>query len=852
MSKTKDIEPLGKAVNYLFGSGRWILRECGKSWLAKKNDSGETTYPVGPSAAGVQADEIIKSSEDALRLPVNASKWNLARKNIRSLVGVLEVHVKRYTLADEKCAAHTKSAVSPRIVTFLEESGIIVTVAMWDLRNALDNLFGKKFFIPEIEAAEPKIPELKRKLERIRLGEELLRGGALSAPTARPVPKPNLPSHQLYVDWGDRVETITKRLMPSNNTDWIINLFGLPGMGKYALALELAHRCLEEQTFAAVIWITAGKEPMTIKDIRPACSRTLASYGEILDEIATLLGESRIVKQESIEKKRQSIKLILREKPCLLIITDVDRISNDKEILTFLRQCVQPTKCLLTSCHRLEGVDWCKESQPMPLKEALMLMRAECVNLDVMVGDEKLKELYETTGGNPLAMIWCIGEMRRVPVKRVLKTMMKIEGELLQYCFAQTQAELLPQVKRVLRLLSLFATSADYDALFVMSGAEDEDAFDEATGRLVDQSLAILEPGGRYRLLPLTREYVLSEMQKNDPAQTEQLSDGYIGYYKAFTANHQGKSEADLMILEFEHMNIRDALKWCTDLESVQKRRSLLGLVRALHSYQWLCGYWNELVEYNQLAFEACQRNSDWEHAGECAFRVGFTRFQQGNLDEADKWGHNALSAAGEAKNEYDLARFKRIPAMVARKRNEYQKSKQLLNEMLTASRALLNSVGDEEEKNKIKENVIADASTTMANLERDLGKNYSVARRLYEDALKLNCELGNQEKKGLNLNHLGWVDLAESLLKKDAGQQKEADCLLNLAEEHFREGRRYSEIVARTDQILTGAYGLARVAEERGEYERAELLVQEVLEKHGHSYAAEVKEIKELLSRIE
>jgi len=367
---------------------------------------------------------------------------------------------------------------------------------------------------------------------------------------------------------------------------------------------------------------------------------------------------------------------------------------------------------------------------------------------------------------------------------------------------------------------------------------------------LIRLSLIYREEGYRYSLLPLTREFVLSQMEQLGLDEAINLKKVYADYFLHYAEERGSRSEEDLDALEIEHGNIEEAVTWCKHQEAEDIKHMLPGFATALHEFQWLRGYWNELAEYNELAFEVSEKLQDWIQAGHHAYAIGFTRFQQGNFDEADRWGREAVGGMARAADEYHLARVKRLPAMVARVRGDYQTSKQWLDEMLESGNRLLETAESDEEIGKIKDNILVDALTSLANLERDLGKNYGEARHLYEEALAINEELGNTEKIGLNLNHLGRVDLAEYEQAKSSGQHDEATRYLALAEEHFTKGRQASETAPRTDQILIGMCGQARVAEERGQYDRAQELCQEALDRYGHSEAAEVAEVQALLEK--
>ena len=360
------------------------------------------------------------------------------------------------------------------------------------------------------------------------------------------------------------------------------------------------------------------------------------------------------------------------------------------------------------------------------------------------------------------------------------------------------------------------------------------------------------QESGRYSLLPLLRMFVLNELKENEPNEFDRLKYAYVEYFIHYTEQHASRSEEDLAALAIERKNIREAINCCADQYAEDiVRRMLPRFATALYEFQWLRGYWNELAEYNELAFNVSRVNEDWCQMGDYAYHIGFTRFQQGNFNEADKWGKEAIRAMTQTGSEYHLARVKRLPAMVARESCEDEVSRKWLEEMLESGRRLLETAESDEEVRKIKDNILVDALTSLANLERKEQK-YSVALQLYEESLQTNRELSNSEKIGLNLNHLGRTYLAKYEQAKNSNQDNESIGYLTLAEEYFTEGRQASEKAPRADQILIGMWGQARVAEERGEYAQALKLARDALDRYGYSGAAEVAETQELLDRVE
>jgi hypothetical protein len=667
-------------------------------------------------------------------------------------------------------------------------------------------------------------------------------------------PSDNLPPSCFYVDRGRHyADEIIEQLSARHETPWIIGISGIPGIGKTSLALKAAHHHRSEESFDAIIWVIAETRSwIPISEDRQKAT----SFNDLYDEIAEVLKIDSIIRLESITEKRKQVREALKGSRCLLVIDGVEGLGG-WDIFNDLKDFVQPTKIIATSNIHADQVDHHYLLEGMDREAALELMRAECKAKSVKASDEELESLYDKIGGIPLAMVCCIGEMSAHPVEHVLKRMSKVKGDLLEYCFSGSMEGLSSEAKRVLRIASFFATSSSYDALFTASGIEArsdideaEDVFYEAIDQLIGLSL-VSQESGRYSLLPLLRMFVLNKLKENEPNEFDRLKYAYVEYFLHYAEEHASRSEEDLAALATERKNIREAINCCADQYAEDiVRRMLPKFATALYEFQWLRGYWNELAEYNELAFNVSKLNEDRCQMGDCAYRIGFTRFQQGNCDEADKWGKEAVRAMTQTGSEYHSARVKRLPAIVARERCESEASRQWLGEMLESGRRLLENAGSDEEARKIKDNILADALTSLANLERK-EKKYSEAQQLYEESLKTNRELSNTEKIGLNLNHLGRTYLAKYEQAKNSNQDDDSIRYLTLAEEYFTEGRQASEEAPRADQILIGMWGQARVAEERGEYAQALKLAREALDRYRHSGAAEVAEAQELLDRV-
>ncbi|MFQ5988089.1 MAG: NB-ARC domain-containing protein, partial [Dehalococcoidia bacterium] len=291
----------------------------------------------------------------------------------------------------------------------------------------------------------------------------------------------------------------------------LICIDGIGGIGKTALALEVANRCLRAckgeipadgiPTFDAFVWTTAKDRELALSDI--------------LDTIARTLDYPYIAQLPPEEKPSEAAKL-LRAQKCLLIVDNFETITDDA-VRDFLLNLPEPSKALITSreqkLHQARAISL----RGMEKGEALALIRSEgkCLGLPaVEKGDKKvLLRLYEATGGAPLAIKWAVGQMKQrgQSLDTVLDYLYEARGDIFENIFARSWGLLSENAKRVLMVMPIFATSASKEAIEAASDVHKWD-LDEALGQLVEMWLVeaseeLDEARRRYSIHPLTRAF---------------------------------------------------------------------------------------------------------------------------------------------------------------------------------------------------------------------------------------------------------------------------------------------------------------------------------------------------------
>ncbi|MFQ6059416.1 MAG: NB-ARC domain-containing protein, partial [Anaerolineae bacterium] len=265
---------------------------------------------------------------------------------------------------------------------------------------------------------------------------------------------------------------------------FLVSIDGIGGIGKTALALEVAHECLRASEggvptdgipiFDAFIWTTAKDRELTL--------------GDVLDAIARTLDYPYIAQLPPKEKPSEAAKL-LRQYKCLLIVDNFETITDDA-VRDFLLDLPEPSKALITSREQKLRQARAISLRGMEQGEALALIRNEGKRLGLgaveQAEERVLLRLYEATGGAPLAIKWAVGQMKQrgQSLDTVLDYLYGARGDIFENIFARSWGLLSENARRVLMVMPIFAASASKPAIEAASDVHKWD-LDEALGQLV-------------------------------------------------------------------------------------------------------------------------------------------------------------------------------------------------------------------------------------------------------------------------------------------------------------------------------------------------------------------------------
>jgi hypothetical protein len=311
---------------------------------------------------------------------------------------------------------------------------------------------------------------------------------------------------------------------------WLVVVDGLGGSGKTALAREAVLRAYEDSVLDDVIWQTAQQQAFTGGEIRSeggatAPAKPVLTVDQVLDGIAVELGLtspslSRSERAGDGRSKRREICALLRHRPCLLVVDNLETAEDTRAIAQLLWEVSNPSKALITTRQRIELGTPVRAFHTRPLdREAIRAFICDYVEARGLpaVDDFGIDRIAEASGGNPLAIKLVLGQAVYLPLARVVAQFRAAEGTMrpfYQFLYRRAWSMLDDGARTLLVSMPLLAAEGGtWETLAAISGL-DGAALDAAIARLVTLSLLDVAGGRekRYTIHPLTRHFVLSDI----------------------------------------------------------------------------------------------------------------------------------------------------------------------------------------------------------------------------------------------------------------------------------------------------------------------------------------------------
>lgn len=309
---------------------------------------------------------------------------------------------------------------------------------------------------------------------------------------------------------------------------WMIGLDGIGGIGKTALALEIAELCQRDGLFDTVVWEQAPKEQGRWN----AMSGGTLTFETVLDSIARRLGAGDIL-QLKYQEKLERVRSLVKTKRVLIVLDNLETAKeNQNEIARKLMPLLNPGKAILTSRHRFDNEVFASHMGGLESDSALRFIRGEAQekNIDRISSatDTDLRQVARITGGSPLAMKLVIGQLIRLPLDVVLNNLKDVtlssenqESEYVRFyksIFMPSWKLLSDEAQHLLIAMANFAPNVGgtYEAIQATSELSD-DILSQNIDELWRFSFLDVGKAGslkkvRYYLHALTQYFVLSDI----------------------------------------------------------------------------------------------------------------------------------------------------------------------------------------------------------------------------------------------------------------------------------------------------------------------------------------------------
>ena len=431
----------------------------------------------------------------------------------------------------------------------------------------------------------------------------------------------NLPqSDSEFINRKKEIEKVQLLLRPYPASNFhFVAIDGIGGVGKTALAMEIAHQYLKsgeksqnKDSFKAIIWVSAKESVLTSKGILPR-KYSLRTLEDLYSAIGTVLENSEIMTARP-EVRERLVQTLLTKQRTLIIVDNIEAV-HDNSIETFLRELPAPTKVLVTTRHRVD-VAYPVRLESLSWDEAKIIISNECQKKGVTLTDEQSHRIFELCGGIPLAIVWSIGLISfGYAVDSVAGRLQSADQDIIKFCFSASIEQISGQPSfEILLAIALFTTGTTVEILkFIL---EDKYTSLEISDFVtdLDRLSLVSRKDDRVNMLPLTFRMARSELEK-DSQISGKYNDRYIKYYTLFVTKNLGRefweSEnywRNFPMIDPEKENINQAI----DLAYLERRwNDVLSLTIPIVHYLHTRGLFEERLRQAQISIEAAIELND-------------------------------------------------------------------------------------------------------------------------------------------------------------------------------------------------------------------------------------------------
>lgn len=458
----------------------------------------------------------------------------------------------------------------------------------------------------------------------------------------------------------------------------VVTIDGIGGIGKSALALEVAHRYLrdydhlpKEECFNAIIWTSAKASVLTADGIAPRqqITRTL---DDIYTAIAVTLEREAITRARPEEQDALVTKALTQQRT-LLIVDNLETV-DDERVNAFLRELPAPTKAIVTTRHRV-NVAYPIRLSGMSEEEGLDLIWQECKKKGVTLTDVEAEKLYNRTGGVPLAVMWSVAQIGYgYVVGSVLQRLSEPTGDIARFCFDGALERIRDKPShKLLMALSIFVPDANRQALGYVGNLPKLDRDD---GLVELQRLSLINKhANRFKMLPLTKSFAIAEMESY-PKFKSKVSKRRVDYLKSLCGVAESEYYWRFGDKSFheEKDNILDAIEWSYEHGTAE---DIFSLTLAAENLLDTTGEWQRIMVLCHRALDLARSLQKPTAIARFVISEGWILRQRGEYEEAEDRFLEGLKQYRSVDNQEGISIALHHLSAIYRKREEFQRARE-------------------------------------------------------------------------------------------------------------------------------------------------------------------------------
>jgi ABC-type oligopeptide transport system ATPase subunit len=445
----------------------------------------------------------------------------------------------------------------------------------------------------------------------------------------------NLPQPQHTKFIGHEADLQTLFSLLASNRHQIIEIVGMAGIGKTTLALEAARQRLADRHFGNIIFSSAQSQQFS--------GFTLTrSYipGRNLQELIQNIASTLDCLHElplTLEAQVQHTRKILGQTPTLLIIDNVENLTDQTEVIGFL-SCLPPTvKIIITSRVRL-GIGQVIDLNPLTQMESLDLIKHQAQTRSLPMTSAQMRIINDRTGGLPIAITYLVSLISVAGYQALdeLQQLPLAKRDIALYCFGKIMEELRScpdqTAYQILLTLSLVPDGATIVAITQINQLTASLAH-QGFQQLHQISLVFPRTPEKYYLHSLTQEYAQQDLLPDHAAQLYQRwQTWYLELLTPYSAlDWQDWQDYGPLVAEWK--NLCMAVDWSINQE---KYADVLQFWQCLKGVSLLGGYWPEREQWLQWLETKAHQQQDLATIAELKYHRSFTL---GFINESDEDG---------------------------------------------------------------------------------------------------------------------------------------------------------------------------------------------------------------------